>query len=606
MIADGETLLWSWLHLSDIHFQHGDAAYRADQKLVLARLRRDLTREAIPASVAPQAILVTGDIAFSGGMRSATEYEQAAAYLDTIRTSIGESVELLTVPGNHDVQRTSEPASDVGKLIAELRGGKEGTVDEAANDPAREVLLADRFAHYSGFARHAGAVDPDPICWHYVVNVDSGQRIHVLGVNSALLANDDKDVHKLRVVRARIDNALADVEDGEIVMMLSHHPFSWLAADDEKYLENRADNEVHIHLHGHVHQAANFGIRHGNGLGRITIVAGAVHGDRPNSPHETPVAHRYSIAALVEKPDTSVELRIHMRKWIGRWARDADNERPHTYGLLNVREAPQPAKPSTPATSATKPSRESFAGVALRASSASGWLLPVRGPKGPELCPSVDAGSRDVALMSPAGTLLAQQIGTTLSVASTDHFGTSTMPWPSTFELGAGDTVIAIAEAGAHDAVGVVSSDSGTRLVSLDRDTGELGAERRVDDRPARCAVVDRGRVLLATWDGAVATCPAFSGIANVERIDAVSRGGSTLVRAAGRDRAGGTAVFLLLTSQRWNDASLLRKRNGTVSAIGVDLQVPEPVVVGEALARTWRRMQKDSRVLTYDKWVQP
>jgi predicted MPP superfamily phosphohydrolase len=603
VIAEDETLLWSWLHLSDIHFEHGDAAYRADQRLVLKRLQQDLTKYAIPASITPKAILVTGDIAFSGGMVSDTEFQQAADYLATIRTAIGAPVELLTVPGNHDVQRTSDLVSEAGRLITELRGRKRGKVDEAAQDPEQAALLVDRFAHYSEFARQAGAADPDPIFWHHIVNPDSGPRIHVLGVNSALLANDDKDQLKLGVVRARIDHALSDVDDDEIVMMLSHHPFSWLAAEDGEYLESRADNEVHVHLHGHVHQAANFGVRHGTGLGRVTIVAGAVHGDQPTKKRATSVAHRYSIAALIEKPDRSVELRVHMRKWIGRWTRDADNERPDTYALLTVREAPQIAESAKPA----KPGLdESFDGIAIRASDKAEWLLPVRGHNGPELCPSVDADSRDRALMSPAGFLLAQQTGTTLSVASTDHLGTSTTQWPLPFELDVGATVIAIAEAGAHDAVIVVSSDLGTRLVSLDRDTGELGAERTVDERRARCAVVDKGRVLLATLDAAVATCPAFTGIVDVERLDAVSRGGSTLIQAIGRDRAGETAVFLILTSPRWKDISLLRKRDRPISAIGVDLLVAEPLVVGEALARTWRRKPKDAQVVTFDKWVRP
>lgn len=603
MIKDGETLLWSWLHLSDIHFEHGDDAYRADQELVLSRLRQDLSREAIPASLTPQAILVTGDIAFSGGVRSETEYVQAAAYLDAIRTSIGESVELLMVPGNHDVQRTSDAASDAGKLIAELRKGKMGKVDSAAVDPVRRDLLISRFAHYSEFARQVRAVDAHPIFWRHVIDVASGQRIHVLGVNSALLANDDKDHHKLGVVHADIDKALARVEENEIVVLLSHHPFSWLTADDERFLEQRADNEVHIHLHGHVHQASNFGIRHGTGLGRVTIVAGAVHGDQPTRQHETPVAHRYSIAALIEKSDKSIELRVHMRKWIGRWTRDADNEQPHTFALLNVREAPSPPKIAPPV---TKTTRRSFSGMALRASEASRWLLPLQGVRSPELCPSADSDFRNRALMSPTGTLLAQHIEQTLSIASIDHLGTSTTPWPCTFTLDVGDIVVAIAEAGAHDAVVVVSSDSGTRLLFLDRDNGEVGAERPVDDRPARCAVVDRGHVLLATLNGGVATCPAFTGIADVERIDAVSRGGSTLVQATGRDRAGEVAVFLLLISERWKEVSLLRKRGSGFSAIGVDLIATEPIVVGEALTSTWRRTLRDSPVMTYDKWVRP
>lgn len=600
MIHDGETLLWSWLHLSDIHFEHGDVAYRADQKLVLSRLRQDLP-QAMDAAIRPQAVLVTGDIAFSGAVRSPSEYAEAAEYIARIREAIGHPVQVFTVPGNHDVQRTPDQASDVGALIAELRKGNLGAVDAAAADPAQEALLAGRFAHYSEFARQVEAIDANPIFWRHIVETPSGQRIHVLGVNSALLSNDNRDLRKLGVNRARIDSALADIEKDEIVLMLSHHPFAWLTRSDEQHLEQRADNDVHVHLHGHVHQAANFGTRHGTGLGRVTIVAGAVHGDQTTRKNETPVAHRYSIASLVEKRDLSIELRIHMRKWIGHWTRDADNERPDTYALIAVREAQQPAKPRRPA---KKPERAAFNGIGLRASEVSGWLLPLRGAQCPELCPSADAESRDRALMSPTGALLAQQRGTILVVASVDHLGTSTMPWPSTFEIPADLTVIAVAESSAHDAVAVASSDSETFLIPLDRDTGEVGARLRLDNRPARFAAVDRGRVLLATWDGAVATCPAFTGIADVERLDCAALGGSTLVQAVGRDRVGDAVAFLLLISEDWQDISRLRRRNGRVSGIGVDLQARRPVVVGEAPTRTWRSMQRDSQIVSYDKWM--
>ena len=65
--------LFGWIHLSDIHFGHGDASHGWDQDLVMAALRRDIAGK--PAPVRVDAIFVTGDIAFAsrfsiGGGRS--------------------------------------------------------------------------------------------------------------------------------------------------------------------------------------------------------------------------------------------------------------------------------------------------------------------------------------------------------------------------------------------------------------------------------------------------------------------------------------------------------------------------------------------------------
>jgi hypothetical protein len=37
-----DSVIFAWIHLSDIHFGHGDAAHGWDQQLVLAVLRRDV------------------------------------------------------------------------------------------------------------------------------------------------------------------------------------------------------------------------------------------------------------------------------------------------------------------------------------------------------------------------------------------------------------------------------------------------------------------------------------------------------------------------------------------------------------------------------------
>src|SRR5271165_2007872 len=94
--------LFSWIHLSDIHFGHGAPSDKYDQKLVLARLRRDLTnvrRENGGPPSAPDAIFVTGDIAFSGGGKSPDEYADAEKWLREVAADVGLSAkDVFVVP----------------------------------------------------------------------------------------------------------------------------------------------------------------------------------------------------------------------------------------------------------------------------------------------------------------------------------------------------------------------------------------------------------------------------------------------------------------------------------------------------------------------------
>ena len=65
--------LFTWIHLSDFHFGHGDSSHSWDQQLVLKALREDIAALQTQKLPAPDALLVTGDIAFSGGVRKKTE-----------------------------------------------------------------------------------------------------------------------------------------------------------------------------------------------------------------------------------------------------------------------------------------------------------------------------------------------------------------------------------------------------------------------------------------------------------------------------------------------------------------------------------------------------
>src|ERR1700686_572355 len=91
----------TFLHLSDIHFKepraHGDFTLNTDLR---DQLQQDVAT-VLETVGELDAILITGDIAFSG---QRAEYEAATQWLSTLQEST-RCQTILTVPGNHDVDR---------------------------------------------------------------------------------------------------------------------------------------------------------------------------------------------------------------------------------------------------------------------------------------------------------------------------------------------------------------------------------------------------------------------------------------------------------------------------------------------------------------------
>jgi len=103
------SVLFCWLHLSDIHFGSGNQEGRSSKQYVTNHLIVDLEScwsRAKDAPPHPQAIFVTGDIAHRG---ADDEYESARAWFKKIfSTTELTPRDLYLVPGNHDVRRTPD------------------------------------------------------------------------------------------------------------------------------------------------------------------------------------------------------------------------------------------------------------------------------------------------------------------------------------------------------------------------------------------------------------------------------------------------------------------------------------------------------------------
>jgi hypothetical protein len=311
--AKTEPPLFTWLHLSDIHFGHRDISHRWDQKLVLDTLRRDIAdhpRHAIPA---PGAILLTGDIAYSG---KPDQYAGARAWLGDLASTLAIAPDrIFLVPGNHDIDRAIDRENrNAARLLRGLRDGDE-TLDDILADPGDRALVTSRLAGYLAFASAYPSIQaPDPLFWSHAWTTPSGLPIRLMGLSTPLLSAGDVDRGKLRLGNAALAATLSGADRSrELVLVLTHHPLrdGWLAdqRDADRWLQSRA----HIHLFGHIHEADAEHALSGSGAGLIRVAAGAVHGDL--LPPGVPASHGYSIGAVVAAADGSLRLRIWPRRW---------------------------------------------------------------------------------------------------------------------------------------------------------------------------------------------------------------------------------------------------------------------------------------------------
>lgn len=319
-----ETLLLCWLHLSDLHFGHGSTSHRYNQQRVLTALAHDVQAQVRAGSVPrPDLLLITGDIAFSGGDLNRppveNEYGQAAAWLDGLAASLQvPPSHVVMVPGNHDVARSADQDPETKKLVAEIRSG-ERSLDDALCDEAMRRRLLGRQARYREFAARYALPDSPGIAeagWARYSLTIRGFTVRILGLNTALLAADDRDQGLLRVGQRMLTellSGLASAGDSEqLVLSLSHHPLAggWLA--DQREVKSWLARHVHCHLAGHVHEAESELARSGSGAEWLSITAGAAHAEAV--PQGLPAGHGYSISAFFHTP-AGMRLRTWPRRF---------------------------------------------------------------------------------------------------------------------------------------------------------------------------------------------------------------------------------------------------------------------------------------------------
>ena len=260
------------LHLSDFHFRTGT---QWDSQTVLGRLTTDLTT-LVERGQAPDFIVITGDIAFSG---QAEEYDLAKKWIkDQLlpATFLGPS-ELLVVPGNHDVDRSAVGITARAAQNLLLETGKQSDIAAVLGNPQERQTLLARHSAYLDFINNLGVAGQRwSAPWGQVLRSVNGVKLHFAGLCSSWMSYGDTDRSRLLLGIWQVNEVLKGSDDADVVLAAMHHPWDYYAEADKPAMAE-VQSRAHVILRGHLHESAAIAYQAANHDSVIELAAGACY-----------------------------------------------------------------------------------------------------------------------------------------------------------------------------------------------------------------------------------------------------------------------------------------------------------------------------------------
>ncbi|NVB39605.1 AAA-like domain-containing protein [Pseudenhygromyxa sp. WMMC2535] len=267
---------FSWLHLSDLHQGMWSQGWLWPN--VREAFFDDLAR--LHDRCGPwELVLFTGDLTQRGSKEEFARFDTTLDELWEKLASLGSTPALLAVPGNHDLVRPPRLRA-VHRLLVEWETNPEAH-DELWNDPESEYreALAEIFAPYQDWwLRRAASLPAD---WHYregllpgdwSVVIPCGRRkLGVLGLNSSYVQLTGSDfLGKLHIDVRQFHGACEGdgprwARDNDLSLLLTHHGPDWLGPSGLSALRAEIDvpPRFFAHLHGHMHEQAQYSVSEG-------------------------------------------------------------------------------------------------------------------------------------------------------------------------------------------------------------------------------------------------------------------------------------------------------------------------------------------------------
>lgn len=313
----------TFLHLSDIHFidrNHG-TQFDIDQQIRRALLEDIAVKPADGAAY--DAVLITGDIAYSGQQ---AEYKRAREFLSELFIRIGDlATNTFMVPGNHDVDRNFvAPDLPLWAAHARLRAATDPGVwrdhiyKQLVKDPLRSLLaplrayndFAQGFGCFTGMVASTKPDEPDipQIAWRHILEkkLDDGTLVQLHGLNSAIISDAGDEPGKLLL--SSFQTAQMENQANVVNVVMCHHPPDWLM--DKSEIRKALRSFAPVQLYGHEHET-----RFRPDPREVHLFAGAVQPSRRDSGDWIPTYHILQLAVRTTGNKRELIVRVYTREF---------------------------------------------------------------------------------------------------------------------------------------------------------------------------------------------------------------------------------------------------------------------------------------------------
>lgn len=235
-----------WLHLSDFHVGMDNYGQRK-----LFREICDHVSNRVQGGFLPDIVFLTGDIANRGRSEEYAEFFEF--FLTPLSEALGDKFagSILSIPGNHDVDRNRAPFFSREELLA----ARKSVFDPTEAGKLQREQFALRFTNFS-----ENDITVAPKQWiqssegAYAINISvSGKNIGIVGINTAWLCKDEEDRHKLTPGIHILEDGLRKVQSTQLKIVLGHHPLDWLEDSDAGQMRTILAKNNAIYLSGHLH-----------------------------------------------------------------------------------------------------------------------------------------------------------------------------------------------------------------------------------------------------------------------------------------------------------------------------------------------------------------
>jgi tetratricopeptide (TPR) repeat protein/predicted MPP superfamily phosphohydrolase len=329
----------TWLHISDLHVWHPRYGY--DYEEVAKKLVDDLNRLKDEHNLIPDMIFFTGDAVFGQksegeGKSIPEQYEEANKFLESIRTTFGESFpkkNFFLVPGNHDINLTVDNKS----LILWLREKADLLkLTEMIHEPGSLwQSYITKFKEYEEFLKTYGYEhligDPSKAIYSDIREF-GGIKVGIAGFNSAWSSSGKgkKEKGKLWLDGERqLSSFRSFLHKANFSIALMHHPLSWFSKKESSFFQHKLEPEFKFLLHGHYHTSWVTQINEHN-----RIAAGTCY-------HNPDKEAGYNFVRLnIEEGKGEVWLRKYDPSEAGEWVPyqtgDGQTDQMGRYYLMNV------------------------------------------------------------------------------------------------------------------------------------------------------------------------------------------------------------------------------------------------------------------------------